>query len=130
MGIALVYDFPTFDTGSFEAAVFSMAKGDAELVISVAEHDDIVLHFKRARWHQFTALYNCTPEQVKSAYFKVVELENSPQVAQYVADDRAVSRAYKGLHHFRVFLAEHGCHELFAESASGSQRPASVGASA
>lgn len=130
MGIVLVYDFPAFDTGQFEGAAFSMAKGDAELVISVAEHDDIVLRFKRVRWHQFTALYNCTPEQVKSAYFKLVELKDSQSVAKYVSEDRASARAYRELHHFRVFLDEHGCHELFAESASGSQRPSSVGASA
>jgi len=130
MDIALIYDFPPFGTGSFECASFTMAKGDAELVVRVAKHDDIVLRFKRARWHQFTALYNCSPEQVKSAYFKLVELQGSKAVARYAAEDRANAKAYRELHHFRVFLDEHGCHELFAESASGSERPGSVRASA
>ena len=130
MKIALVYDFPAFDTGQFEGASFSMAKGDAELVISVAERGDIVLRFRRARWHQFTALYNCTPEQVESAYFKLVEVKDSQSVAKYVGKDSAGAKAYRELHHFRVFLDEHGCHELFAESASGHQEPDSARADA
>jgi len=130
MKTALVYDFPAFDTGQLEEATFSMAKGDAELVISVAGHGDIVLRFKRARWHQFTALYNCTPEQAKSAYFKLIELKDSQSVAKYVREDSASAKAYRELHHFRVFLDEHGCHELFAESASGHQEPGSVRAGA
>jgi len=125
MVIALIYDFPPFDTGQFEDAAFFMANGDAELVVSVAQHDDVVLRFKRVRWHEFTALYNCTAEQVKSAYFKLVELKGSDSVANYVAKDQAGVKAYRELHHFRVFLDEHGCHELFAESASASQRPKS-----
>jgi hypothetical protein len=125
MGISLVYDFPPFDTGQFEGAAFCMADGDAELVISVAREEDIVLRFKRARWHEFTALYNCSAEQVSSAYFKLVELEGSESVARYIASDRAGAKAYRELHHFRVFLDEHGCHELFAESAHASQKPKS-----
>jgi hypothetical protein len=123
MGIALVYDFPPFDTGRFEGAAFSMANGDAELVVSVAQHEDIVLRFKRVRWHQFTALYNCSAVQVESAYFKLVELKGSDSVAKYMAHDRAGAKAYGELHHFRVFLDEHGCHELFVESANAAQRP-------
>jgi hypothetical protein len=125
MGIALIYGFPPFDTGEFEDAAFFMADGDAKLVISVARQDDIVLHFKRARWHEFTALYNCTAEQVKSAYFKLVEVKGSESVARYVASDRASAKAYRELHHFRVFLDEHGCHELFAESVHANRKPKS-----
>jgi hypothetical protein len=130
MSIALVYDFPPFDTGRFEGAAFSMANGDAQLVVSIAEHDDLVLRFKRVRWHEFTALYNCTPEQAKDAYFKLVELRGSESVAKYVAADKAGVKAYRALHHYRVFLDEHGCHELFAESADAGQRQKSVRASA
>ena len=130
MGIALIYDFPPFDTGRFEGAAFSMSNGDAELVVSVASHDDIVLRFKGARWHEFTALYNCSAEQVKSAYFKLVELTGSELLTKYVAADKASAKAYRELHHYRVFLDEHGCHELFAESANAGQRRQSVGASA
>jgi hypothetical protein len=130
MGIALVYDFPPFDTGRFEGATFSMAKGDAELVVSIAEHDDVVLRFTRVRWHEFTALYNCTAEQVNGAYFKLVELRGSESLAKHAAADKAGSKAYRELHHYRVFLDEHGCHELFAESADAGQKQKNVRASA
>jgi hypothetical protein len=116
--IALVYDFPPFDTGLFEAVEFLMSGGNARLLINVAEHSDIILQFQRVRCHEFTALYNCSAEQVKSAYFKLVRLDDSVRLMQYMMADRAVSKAYKELHHFRVFLDEHGCHELFAESFS------------
>ena len=121
MGISVVYDFPPFDTGLFEEAIFSMARGDAELVVLVAERDDIVLRFKRARWHEFTAQYNCTPDQINTAYFKLVEIDGSSSVANYVAADKAGAKAYRELHHYRVFLDEHGCHELFAESVDASR---------
>lgn len=123
---ALIYDFPPFDTGLFEGAGFRMATGDAELVATVTGRDDVVLTFRRVRWHEFTALYNCTSDQVNSAYFKLVELKGSPSVAKFVADDRAGRKAYRELRHFRVFLDEHGCHELFAESATGTTRPRSA----
>ncbi len=32
--------------------------------------------------------------------------------------DGAASKAYTQLHHFRIFLDEHGCHELFAQAFS------------
>jgi hypothetical protein len=118
MPAALVYDFPTFDTGLFNAAEFLMSGGDAQLLVKVAEHSDIILQFKRVRWHEFTALHNCSAEQVKTAYFKLVRLDESDRLAKYIMADKAASKAYKELHHFRVFLDEHGCHELFAESFS------------
>jgi hypothetical protein len=118
MRIALVYKFPPFDTGLFDSAEFLMSGGNARLLIKVAEHSDIILQFKRVRWHEFTALYNCSAEQVKSAYFKLVRLDESELLTKYIVADRAVAKAYKELHHFRVFLDEHGCHELFAESFS------------
>jgi hypothetical protein len=116
MRIELVYDFPPFDTGLFDAAEFLMSGGNARLLIKVAEHSDIILQFKRVRWHEFTALYNCSAEQAKSAYFKLVRLDASERLKTYIAADRAASKAYKELHHYRIFLDEHGCHELFAES--------------
>jgi hypothetical protein len=112
---ALVYDFPPFDTGLFDAAEFLMSGGNAQLLIKIAEHSNIILQFKHVRWHEFTALFNCSAEQVE-AYFKLVRLDESERLMKYIAADRAASKAYKELHHFRVFLDEHGCHELFAES--------------
>jgi hypothetical protein len=115
---APVYDFPPFDTGLFAGAEFLLSGGNARLLIKVEEHSDIVLHFNRVRWHEFTATYNCSVEQVKSAYFKLVRLDDSERVKTFIMTDRATSKAYTKLHHFRVFLEGHGCHELFAESYS------------
>lgn len=116
MRIAQVYDFPPFDTGLLADVEFLLSGGNARLLIKVEEHSDIVLQFNRVRWHEFTAMYNCSPEQVRSAHFKLVRLGDSERLMEYITADRAASKAYKELHHFRVFLDEHGCHELIAES--------------
>jgi hypothetical protein len=120
----VTHEFPEFDTGSFEGAVFSMDGGSAQLVLSVAGIDDIVVRFEQAHWHEFTALTNCSAAQIESAYFKLAELENSDSVLRYVAAaDKSSVKAYRTLRHFRVFVDEHGCHEVFAETASVSRRP-------
>ena len=95
-----------------------MARGDAKLVVHVAEEPDVVVTFKRVRWHEFTALYNCSCEQVSTSYFKLAEVASSPSLARYVASDRASAKAHSELHHYRIFLDEHGCHEVFAQAAA------------
>jgi hypothetical protein len=45
-----------------------------------------------------------------------MRLEDSERLAKYVMADGAASKAYTQLHHFRIFLDEHGCHELFAQA--------------
>jgi hypothetical protein len=115
MSIRVLYEFPSFDTGAFSSASFSMDGGDARLSVLIEGLDEIVLSFTRARWHQYTANYNCSDEQIRSAYFKLVELEASEVARHYVAADKASQKAYTGLRHFRVFLDGHGCHELFAQ---------------
>jgi hypothetical protein len=106
---------PTFDTGQYEGAEFLMRGGDASLTITFSGRPNATILFRRVRWHQFTALYNCSPEQVH-AYFKLVEVDPSQSLAAYVKADRASAKAYKELHHYRIFLDETGCHEVFAES--------------
>ena len=93
-----------------------MTGGDAVLTIHVSGIPSIKLHFARVRWHQFTALYNCTPEQINGAYFAVAETLHSRSLAAYIANDKAGAKAYRELHHYRVFLDETGCHELYAQS--------------
>jgi hypothetical protein len=117
MPVTVVSEFPPFDTGQFEGAEFHMSQGDAQLVTHVAAEDDVVVTFKRVRWHEFTAKYNCSAEQVSGSYFKLTEVDSSPALAAYLAADKASAKAYKELHHYRVFLDEHGCHEVFAQSA-------------
>ena len=112
-----VIDLPKFDTGQYQGCVFLMSDGDAQLSIHVAElkQSPIRIHFDRVRWHLFTALYNCSRDQV-TAYFQLIEILNSSALIAYVAADSAPKRAYRELHHYRIFLDETGCHELYAQS--------------
>jgi len=55
---------------------------------------------------------------VADAYFRVVEYPNSAAVADFIRQDRASRTAYTTLSHYRIFLDETGCHEVFAESAA------------
>jgi hypothetical protein len=113
-----VAELPRFDTGQYTGCEFSISGGDARLTLRFAELPPFEIKFHRARWHQFTALPNCDAESVKSAYFRLVEVMESSALSIFIDGDRAPKRAYKELHHYRIFLDETGCHELFAESAS------------
>jgi len=113
-----VAELPSFDTGQYEGCEFVMSDGDARLTIRFTDLPPFEISFYRLRWHQFTALPNCDADLVKSAYFRLVEAIESPTLLSFIDSDRAPRRAYKGLHHYRIFLDETGCHEFFAESAS------------
>jgi len=113
-----VSELPSFDTGQFESAELLCARGGATLSIRVAEIKPILFRFGRVRWHQFTAVTNCTPEMVRDAYFRLVELQDSPTLASFLAADRANAKAYSSLHHYCIFLDEEGCYEFFAQSVS------------
>jgi hypothetical protein len=63
-------------------------------------------------------LPNCDAELITSAYFRLVEVTESCALSSFVEGDRAPRKAYTELHHYRIFLDETGCHELFAESVS------------
>jgi hypothetical protein len=62
-------------------------------------------------------LYNCTRDKISNAYFRVHEVIPSPRLITFMGSETAVGRAYGGLHHYRIFLDETGCHEVFSESA-------------
>ena len=109
-------ELPQFDTGRYESCDFLMAQGNAVLTIHVEGHSPFVLHFERARWHEFTALYNCSGEQIDKSYFRLHEVSPSPRLIAYMKNDTAATKAYKELHHYRIFLDGTGCHEVFAES--------------
>jgi hypothetical protein len=114
--IRSVVPFPAFDSGRYEGSDFLMSEGDAILTVRIAEAPPFKVCFSRVRWHQFTALYNCSAEQIESAYFKVAEISDSQPLEDFVRNDRASRKAYRELHHYRVFLDETGCHEIFSES--------------
>ena len=118
MTVSVIAELPAFDTGQYEDCEFILSGNIATLKIKVAGLTPIHFRFARVRWHQFTAVYNCTPEMARDAYFRLVEYTSSTAVAQFVQRDQASRKAYKRLGHYRIFLDETGCHEVFAESAS------------
>ncbi|MBR0752251.1 hypothetical protein JQ604_08645 [Bradyrhizobium jicamae] len=113
----LIVELPAFDTGQYEGCEFIMSGGDARLKLFFSELPEVRINFSRARWHQFTALPNCSIEMIQGAYFRLVELRDSRTLAAFIKADRYPRRAYRELHHYRIFLDETGCHELFAQSA-------------
>ncbi len=114
----LVFNLPQFDTGQYEGCEFIMKNANATLTIHIAEVSDVVINFTRVRWHQFTALYNCESDMIRDSYFKLVEVSPSRDLDAYIKNDQASVKAYKSLHHYRIFLDETGCHEVFAEAIS------------
>jgi hypothetical protein len=96
-----------------------MSAGNAQLLIGVAEQSNIVLKFQRVRWHEFTAVYNCSTDQIQSAYFKLMRLDDSERLAKYVMADGAAPKAYTQLHHFRISLRKRGKEEPTLAGSSG-----------
>jgi hypothetical protein len=118
MPATVAIELSPFDTGRYEGCELTLADGSAALTLRVAGLAPLSIRFNRVRWHQFTALPNCTPEMVGDAYFRVVEYPDSAAVANFIRQDRAGAKAYAKLSHYRIFLDETGCHEFFAESAA------------
>ena len=112
-----VLELPPFDTGQYEGCEFNMARGNATLTVHLAELPAFAIEFHRVRWHRYTQLHNCPASWVQQAYFRLVEVPPSEALSQYVAADTSVAKPYAELHHYRIFLDETGCHEVFAESA-------------
>jgi len=94
-----------------------MIAGDAELIIDIANMPRVSIKFHRARWHRFTSLYACPAEWIEAAYFRLIEISPSRELDAFLASDQAAIKPYTELHHYRIFLDETGCHELYAESA-------------
>jgi hypothetical protein len=117
MSTELIIELPEFDTGQYKDCEFVMTGGDAKLTLRFSELPPFGIGFSRARWHQFTAVPNCSVEMIKTAYFQLVELKDSNTLAAFIKADQAARKAYRELHHYRIFLDETGCHELFAQSA-------------
>ena len=123
MSTAPILELPKFDTGEYCGSDFLMTQGGASLVIHIDEQPPFEILFNRVRWHQFTALPNCTPEMIQGAYFRLIELPDSASLAHFLQQDSSPRKAYRSLHHYRIFLDETGCHELFAESAATPNLP-------
>ena len=118
MATELIIELPEFDTGQYEGCEFLMSGGNARLTLQFSELPAFGIKFSRTRWHQFTALPNRSVEMIKTAYFQLIELKHSSALAAFIKEDRSPRKAYKELHHYRIFLDETGCHEVFAEAAA------------
>jgi hypothetical protein len=117
MTTELIVALPEFDTGQYEGCDFVMSGGEARLTLRFSELPDFRISFARLRRHQFTALPNCSVDMINTAYFRLVELKGSSALATFIKQDRAPKKAYRELHHYRIYLDETGCHEVFAQSA-------------
>lgn len=113
-----VIELPEFDTGQYESHEFHMANGNADLLLKIADLPDVKIHFRRVWWHQYTQLHSCDPSWIKKAYFRVVEVSPDERLRHFLAQDQASVKAYGRLFHYRIFLDESGCHEVFAEEGS------------
>ena len=60
-------ELPEFDTGEYEGSEFLIADGNGKLTIHITNRQPFVVFFYRIRWHEFTALYNCTRENISNA---------------------------------------------------------------
>lgn len=113
----MIIRLPKFDTGQYESCDFLMKGTQAQLVINFSEIPKFVINFDRVRWHQFTALPNCSVEMIRDSYSKLIEVNNSLELKQFLIQDRSIRKAYNNLNHYRIFLDETGCHEVFAQLA-------------
>jgi hypothetical protein len=112
-----IFELPEFDTGQYEGCELHMVGGSAALVFHVAELTDFEIRFTNVRWQRYTQLYSCESSWIAQAYFRLIEVSPLELLASFLKSDRSTQRAYKELHHFRIFLDETGCYEFFAETA-------------
>lgn len=105
-----------FDTGLYSGCEFGHGAGSAWLTIHVDEYGNKTIAFQKVRFYKFTSLYNCTPQMIK-AYFNLFDLGNTDELLEYKKNDMAKLKPYSDLKHFRIFLDETGCYDIFAESA-------------
>lgn len=113
--MATIYDLPEFDTGLYEGCSFGQSGLNAFLTVNVVELGDLTISFQGVRYYQFTSLYCCSPEMVK-AYFKLVEVEKSRELKSFLKRDRSSNFSSQGIRHYRIFLDETGCYDVFSES--------------
>jgi hypothetical protein len=113
----VVLELPPFDTGQYAGCEFHMGAGDATLLVRIDEAGPGTIAFRKVRWHRFTAQPNCEAAWMRAAYLRLVEVSAREALDAFVGTDRSPVKAYGQLHHFRIFLDETGCHEVFAEAA-------------
>jgi hypothetical protein len=111
-----IVELGDFDTGLYSGCEFNHSDGNGWLTIHVDKIGNKTINFKTVRFFKFTALPNCTPEMI-NAYFMLVDLGATNELNQFISNDQSSTKPYKGLKHFRIFLDETGCYDIFAEHA-------------
>ncbi|MDM3870500.1 hypothetical protein QSV34_03920 [Porticoccus sp. W117] len=106
-----------FDTGLYSGYEFNQSEGRAWLTIHVDEVGNKTIEFEGVRYHQFTELYACSFEMV-DAYFKLVNLGQTQQLVNYLKIIESRCDSARDVTHFRIFLDESGCFDIYASSAS------------
>lgn len=112
----IVVELGEFDTGLYSGCEFNHSDGKAWLTIHVDEVGNKTINFSGVRSFIFTVLPNCTAKMVE-AYFALVDLGQTKELSAFVTNDQSNVKAYDGLKHFRIFLDETGCYDIFAEHA-------------
>lgn len=74
------------------------------------------LVFWKVRAHQWRAESHCTAWHIEGAYDTIVEVEDSPWVAELLMAEPAETWGRWVIRHFMVFLDSVGCFEVAAES--------------
>ncbi len=110
-----IYDLPEFDNGLYEGCDFGQSNGSAYLTVHVAEHGNLTMQFSKVRFYRFTALTNCTAEMTQ-AYFRLVEIDHKKELRAFVDQASGRNVPYSILRHYRIFLDETGCYDIFCES--------------
>lgn len=99
------------------------AKG-LELSFAIQDAEDEApqrfrLRFSGVEAFKWTSLTSCTEEMIKSAYDKLIAVENTDWLKQCSEISARVDSTPKALHHYRIFFDDGPCFEAIAESASG-----------
>lgn len=105
-----------FDTGLYSEAKFHTEGKQALLTVKINEIGNKFIKFYRVKYHQFTALHHCDESMIE-AYFKVIELPKSKELKKFLNKGNS-GYPSENLKHFRIFLDETGCFDIFAESAA------------
>jgi hypothetical protein len=72
--------------------------------------------FRKVRAHQWRAESHTTPWHIEGAYDTIVEIEESPWVAELLKAEPAGTRGRWVIRHFMLYLDSAGCYEVAAES--------------
>jgi hypothetical protein len=100
--------------------VVSLFDGGSSKLSFQFDRDGLLLSsglvFGKVRAHRWRAEGHCTAWHIEDAYDTIVEVENSPWVAELLMAEPAETRGRWVIRHFLLFLDSAGCFEVAAQS--------------